>query len=717
MSGDAANFDVDGSGSPLGGAAEPVACCLFDRVAGELRPLENVVCERIQLSEGPEPPLARFRYLLDALAEADGYPTRFERLWPSTAAGRGVVRPDDRIVVVTWTPHDERVVLFDGFAQIPQVDVASRVQSVTFTAVGVASRCFDRPIGRRLQRDADDPEGGDTIEVDLPVRFNPDGEPNRTPDDAEEDDDDPEVAHHVFLDERTRRDPDPRAHWTLADAAKYLIRVHNEGGWVEAPDFRDLAELLENRRPKDGEAYDPDDPDTYDADPIVVRDFDASNRPWPEALAELLSYAGFGIRWAIETDEDGLPENRLAIHRLDATGPEAPKPVDLDEPGAALDPARNNAEAFSLARDLNNVVNAFTLEVPARRVEASFILAPGFVPIAGDELSGKRSDFLRAAIEAPGVDDEQREAYRLYLADEAGDGHWDHAAAEWVEGDALDLAPIFPDDDDGGRTYVRRRRPGSSKLLSADGTGEPLRAQLAVSRNYAGPAPAVWDGTGDWQPIAKGWALLDDRLGILVTAEDPEAWAIGDYAGDDPQEASKTLRGITSQANPAEPNTRFTLRLTTVVDSDRAPTWSAAKRAASPTRFERRRRVDARDHFRLDTVAKSSAFAAEEDADVRDVDARDDTGEALAHAYQLRAAHERPPLVGSIRIPGLSLAYNVGDRIDRIRGRDASLRSDAAAGGREAPTHPRVARVVWTFEAGRATELHFTDRPGAVAEA
>ena len=83
-----------------------------------------------------------------------------------------------------------------------------------------------------------------------------------------------------------------------------------------------------------------------------------------------------------------------------------------------------------------------------------------------------------------------------------------------------------------------------------------------------GRCRAVWDGTGTWQPIAGGWELLDDRLGILATVEDPECWPIGDYTGANPQEPSLTLRGITSQANPSSPNTRFMLRLTTVIEDD-----------------------------------------------------------------------------------------------------------------------------------------------------
>ncbi|WP_165072133.1 hypothetical protein [Paludisphaera rhizosphaerae] len=708
-----ASFDVDPSSSPLGGPAAPVLCCLYD--GSIYTPLGNVVCERIDVVEGATPPVARFRYLLDVIAEAEGYPTQFEDLWGPDAHGKGVVKPDDRIVVLTYNPFDERIVLFDGFAQTPQVDVQESVQQVTFQAVGVAARCFDQPIADRVQRDSDDPtstESGVSVWVDLPVRFNPGGIPNRTPDGADEGADEPATAAPVFLDERMVKSPDPRKYWTLGDAVRYILRAYNDEDWIANPDFAGLVELLESRKPHSDGAYDPDDSSTYDAEPIVVRDFDASNMPWPEALAGLLSLHGFGFRWTLET-EDGAPKNGLAVYRLDAADPNAAKPVDLDKAGNPLDPARNNAWRFTLSRDSNAIVNAFELDVPPRRVEASFVLALGFIPLDGDEASGTRQSYLLSNLALPGTNAEAREAYRLYVADEDGSGHWNLTTEAWVEGEPLDLSELFPfDEGSEDVTYVVRRRPGTSTLFSVDDAGNPRKVQLALSRDYAGACPAVWDGTGKWQPIRSGWKLLDDRLGIIVSCEDPEAWGIGEYSGDDPQEPSKTLRGITSQCNPAAPNTRFYLRLTTVIESDRSPVWSAAKRAASPTTFERRRRVDAQDHFRQDTVSKWSAFAAEGDAGSTDVDARDDTGEALALASQLRAAHETAPLIGTIMIPGLSTAFDVGDRISQIRGRDVDLRRNAAAGEGEAPTYPRVVALSWTFADGQATAVSFTDRPG-----
>ncbi|WP_165253073.1 hypothetical protein, partial [Paludisphaera soli] len=291
------------------------------------------------------------------------------------------------------------------------------------------------------------------------------------------------------------------------------------------------------------------------------------------------------------------------------------------------------------------------------------------------------------------------------VADEAGDGHWDVSTSSWSSR-ALDLSRIFPDDEDGRPTYVKRLRPGSSTLVTRDEQGRPLRAQLALSRDYNGAAPAVWDGSGHWQPISGGWQLLEDRLGIYLVVEDPEVWAIGDYTGEHPQEPSRTLRGVTSQAAPASPNTRFHLRLTAVVEDDLMLPASVDARPVSPTSFTRRRRVDARDHFALETVSARSLHNP--DPEPRTV--RDDTPRAVAWARQLRAAHELPPTVGGATVPSLVTAYRVGDRIARINGRDVGLQTNFGEAQGETPAYPVVTAVIWDFSDDRqATLIELSD--------
>ena len=143
--------------------------------------LPNVICERIdeRLNDhgAPEPPVAHFRYATDtALALSMGWPDQYEELWPIDAQGDYVVQTDDRLIVSSVNADGNPTVLFDGFAQIPQVSVAGRQQAVSFGATGVAVRLWDTPIKYRFQRDGDnlsDTSGDSDRKVYLPCRFNP----------------------------------------------------------------------------------------------------------------------------------------------------------------------------------------------------------------------------------------------------------------------------------------------------------------------------------------------------------------------------------------------------------------------------------------------------------------------------------------------------------------------------------------------------------------
>ena len=702
----AGSFDFEPRDVPLSSPAAMIRVCRYHpaRVgAGRFEVLPNVVCERIRYREGPEPPAARFRYVLDGTEGASGAPSDFGGLWPLDAAGPHVVRDDDRLVVLAVTPSGELRVLFDGFARSPRVDVTPRSQRVGFLAVGAAVRCWDEPIGGRWQRHADDPFHGEVAAVDLPTRFNPDGKPNCAPDGFDVERGNASIQFPVFLDPDLDRDPDPRSYWTLGKFVRHILGVYNDQEYVKNPDFDRIDALLRSRTPAPGSAF--IDSNEATAADVVIRDFDASNLPWPEALAAQLGLAGFGMRFVTGEDGDGSPRNEIEIYRKDAEGGAA-RDLLLSEVGSELNPARCNVGGLRLQRDSRAIVNAVTVETSQRRTEVSIVLAPGFEPVPGDEAAEARARYLRANLTT--ATDEARRKYRFYVANEAGDGHWDYRSAAWSNS-ALDLSPVFPSRRDGKPSYVKRLRPGSSRLVTRDANGRPLRAELAFSRDYSGAAPAVWDGSGNWQPISGGWELLEDRLGIFIVVEDPEAWPIGEYTGDTPQEPSRTLRGITSQANPAAPNGRFFLRLTTVIDDDSMISAAVDARPASPTSHARRRRVDARDHFGLEVVSARSTHNPTSTPRI----VRDDSSRALTWARQLQAAHELPPLTGGATIPGLVTAYRVGDRVARINGRDIGLQTNLGAGQGEAPVYPAISALTWDFTADRqVTILELADANG-----
>ena len=173
-----------------------------------------------------------------------GWPSQFEKLWPIDAQGNYVVINDDRLVVMTQIPPStpdgdpQTVVLFDGFAQIPQVDVsaqqsgghvrrdrASRSGSGTRRSRAGSNGTPRRPTTRPATT---------TAASRLPCRFNPSdtsigsqggyvGNCVATADYTEVEGSDD--TYPVFLDplvRRARRRIDT-SFWYVSDAMTYLI--------------------------------------------------------------------------------------------------------------------------------------------------------------------------------------------------------------------------------------------------------------------------------------------------------------------------------------------------------------------------------------------------------------------------------------------------------------------------------------------------------------
>lgn len=705
--------------------------------------LPNVVCTHISENAGPAPPAARFRYIQDDNLDANmGWPARVDELWPLDATGPYVVNADDRIVVMTQDQDGNTLYLFDGFAQIPECALDGRDERATFAAVGVAIREFDNPISGRVQRDSDpegirDTSGDSDVETDLPCRFNPadrsygdDGgfRPNRTPDnyDTTQADDSEYPTHPVFVQEGIEgRDADKSpAYWSIADALKYLLAEFNpDSKYTEYPALGTLDSILNVVYAKDDTAiFDAGDIQT---DPLLIRDYDASNRPWPEAVAELLGYAGFLMRWDLQADSDGMPATYLRIYRADMMSETPKKSLYLDAPGNSLaDGSPNNVVRAHLARDSNAIVNAWQVETSQRTVEIGIYLAPLYQPVTGDASASAWKQYTLSSLKATDASAAMRRKYRWYGVDELADGHYDLSEEEWVTDKPFDFTGVFPTDEDtGAYTYCNRYRPAAGHLATTDDEGGPIRARLDVAFGVDLSTPAfvlpgdVPAGT-KWFNIPGGWRLLPDRLGIEVIVDNPEEWT---FKG---QESSGTsllkLSGISWWADPSKIPAAINgvttdgkapvLRLTCVIQDDLRMPISAGKRKGSPTKFARWRVADARDHFQYVTIDKSSAnWAAQGGTGTDPVVVRDDTKAATDHARALRSAHEMPPLAGSVTLQGINPYYGIGDRVDRIKGRDIKLYTNAGTAQGELPSYPVVVCREYHLEPRVYTTIHLTD--------
>ena len=204
--------------------------------------------------------------------------------------------------------------------------------------------------------------------------------------------------------------------------------------------------------------------------------------------------------------------------------------------------------------------------------------------------------------------------YRWYGADECGDGHWNMSGHDLGDRQAARPVAVFPDDDDGKFTYVDRYRPGSQ---DTDQQGRQRQAAQGRARdllpNTASGDPELEDdpATAGWITITSGWQLLDDRLGIEVTVENPDEWHTGagqrtDGAQTDPDHPRHHL-----DATPTRPTTALHApaddgdRGRPADPDDRGP---AKKRTASPTQFARERSADGKDHFQYCTISRARSI-------------------------------------------------------------------------------------------------------------
>ena len=248
--------------------------------------------------------------------------------------------------------------------------------------------------------------------------------------------------------------------------------------------------------------------------------------------------------------------------------------------------------------------------------------------------------------------------YRWWGIDECGDGFWDMSSSEWITDTPFDFSTIFPPrTPSGAATYVTRYRPGSHTVVAKDPEGKPLKAVLqvlpGVESDYPGFRDPLDPDDSNWITVPGGWQLLDDRLGIQVTAANPDGWTTTEGPATGGSKPSVVhIRALTGTAAPT-PDSRFTLRLTTVVEADRRINVEAPTRPASPTQFVRERVVDGKDHFQYCVIDKSSInYAANKGDGTNPVVIRDDTAAATTHAEQLRSAHEFPTLrrVGNVAV-------------------------------------------------------------------
>lgn len=212
--------------------------------------------------------------------------------------------------------------------------------------------------------------------------------------------------------------------------------------------------------------------------------------------------------------------------------------------------------------------------------------------------------------------------------------------------------------------------------------------------------PGLWDKSGTWLPIAGGFKVLPDRIGVYLTCQKPNAWTVGTTGGG----KDVVLKVIECLEAPSNVNRPFWLRLTCAFRGDKRVRGTASKDATDSLLSETvKRTVEARDRYKKQTVAKSSEFAPDDANHV----IRDDTDNAYAEAVAMQQATQGGILAGPITIPRFTDYYKLGDRIDRINGRPLGFRTDD--NGESQPIYPIVEGITWTLDGEQRTTLSMSD--------
>jgi hypothetical protein len=668
---------------PLHRPAATVWVSRYDADAGTYFDLPNVRCVFVEQKTGPMPGVAGFRYVFPyPSVEA---PQDFSQALSGDFSGDLVVVEGDRLVVRALRPDSEVRILFDGHALDFGLALAGDQERVDIHAVGVGRRAKDSVIGGAYIRDASDPtDATKDVQTDLLAVFNPRGKANASPADADAGDGD--QKYPTFLDAGI---PDlGQRKWTLAMAARYILFRHNaDEDFVQNPTGTTLDGLLVARVPIDGTPFDINDPASYDQRDIVVPPKTLNGRDWPGLFHEYIRVYGFEMCYHVAANVDGTPYTRLRTwHRM------APDPKDiwLQPRGSQLDGRLSNVGYAQLRRDLTDVITNWTVDGGLERYEGSFVLAPEFPCYSADGATASAMrEFDRSSPTWPDAD---KDAYRKYILDESGEGHYavGTATESTTKPDLHDLI--------GEADYATRRRKPLGDLITTGPDGKPLKYRLAYSTDYAGLKPGLWDGTGTWKPIQRGFYLLKDQVGIYVDIDNPNHWIVGEAATGEPL----TLKGIEDQCAVAA-GKNFHLRLTCVVEGDATVKGFATSSGYSPLADLVYRRIDARDRYRKETIGIYSEFNNTDTAVVK----RDDTDDAEAEAVMHRATTEAGVLEGSVVIPYLTDYYELGDPIRRINGRGLGFRTDG--GTDSTPLYPIVEGRRLELEDGQRTVLMLSD--------
>ena len=149
----------------------------------------------------------------------------------------------------------------------------------------------------------------------------------------------------------------------------------------------------------------------------------------------------------------------------------------------------------------------------------------------------------------------------------------------------------------------------------------------------------------------------------------------------------------------------FYLMLTVVVEDEQRLKAIADRQGVSPLSQTITRHIDASERYHYNVIHASSYYNTTGDAII----SRDDTEQATKEAEARRDAAALGVIDGQVVIPYLTSYYKIGDRIDRINGRNLAFVTGGSEDGEDAPHYPVVTGISFGLGGDQTTTLQLSD--------
>jgi hypothetical protein len=595
------------SATPAGPLTEAFLPKVYD---GRFREVTDIRVERVVHALGSEPSRAEFTAVLDSYhrwKDSDGNvhegELRAEQAVPPGSLSLGI---DDAVIVAIPLGGGRVLVIFRGRITDADVSFSERGEEARLTAFGPGRMLDNRNLhGARFA----DVSGGDVVDTDNPLVFNPDNLGNFDSAGSETQGE-PLFGDAVEPDDGS--DDPYRDHWRVGTFWRYII-----GNFAPSEDSR-----------LPSAAGVPELDSDFDA---VLPATDVEGMQPSEALSRVLG--SYGLDWwadpfVVVNRWSVFGESPLPCFRIVSPRSAAVKHVRLQEPGSTVSRDATNVNSARISFSTHGSVNHWRVEGDLEEYEACY------------ELKRLWTDEEESGISAnPDKGNRSHSDYDVTL---------DHVHRQWglnednrwPDRGAFDFTAFL---GEGAWTGLRRR------FLSPYATtdDEPRRFIVEVKNT---------DLDQEWHRVGSATIrLLEERAGIYFDMSAVDGTDARLLIEDHPPQA---LKGVTH------------VRMTAVVQSDERVVHDAPRRDAAGSSQTITRTVT-RPGFRRVTRHPSSAYSSEGTGVVRDDASEGGPMEALAALR--REAAEPIALGVTVVIPWVEFGYRVGERISRVAGREIAL--------------------------------------------